>query len=94
MKLEYVSDPTLLTRIKRSFAHVKRLKEGEEFATKLFVFERVDCSKIEVDPVRVRLWNFCLNVTVVLTGEKFVTTQRMSFRESHWTLYRVKGAKR
>lgn len=91
MKLEYVSNPTLLTSIKRSFSHLwKRIRVEKVVATKLFVFERVECSEIEayLDPVRVRLWNFCLKVTEVSTGDRFVVTQKMTFREDDWTLFK------
>ena len=91
MKLEYVSNPALLTQIKRSHSHVwKKMRRTEKaVTTKLFVFEYVDCSKIEVTSVRARLWNWCLKVTVIATGERFVVTQKMTFREDDWTLFRV-----
>ena len=90
MKLEYVDDPLLLTRIKRSYAHVRtKLSSEKVVATNLFVFEYVACSEIEVAPVRRRSWNFCLKATVVLTDETFIVTQRMIFRIDEWVLYRV-----
>jgi len=88
MRLEYVTDPTLLTRIKRSYARVyKRLRTEKVVTTHLFVFEKMDCSKVEV--TFKYLWNFCLKVTVVATGQRFVVTQRFSFGDDLWTLYRV-----
>jgi len=39
------------------------------------------------------LWNSCLKVTVIATGEKLVVTQRFSFGQDDWTLYRLKGVK-
>lgn len=92
MKLEYVSNPILLTSIRRSWSRVwKRLSSEGVVTTDLFVLEYVDCSEVEL---KYRYpWNFCLKVTVVATGEKFVATQMMSFRENDWRLYRVKGVK-
>lgn len=91
MKLEYVSNPTLLTSIKRSHSRLsKRMRTEKVVTTNLFVFEYVECSKIEafVNPVHVQLWNFCLKVTEAATGEKFVVTQKMWFREDDWTLFK------
>lgn len=90
MKLEYVDDPTLLTRIKRSLSHISvstRIGTEKVVTTNLFVFEKADCSKIEME--HKRLWNFCLKVMVALTGKKFVVTQEFSFGDDWWTLYRV-----
>lgn len=90
MKLEYVSNKTLLTSIKKSHSRVwNRMSSEKVVTTDLFIFEYVDCSKIEVTSVHVRLRNFCLKVTVIATGEQFVATQRMSFNRSEWTLFRV-----
>ena len=93
MKLEYADNPTLLTQIKRSHSHVsKRMQNGEKVVTtKLFMFEYVDCSEVELEYRY--LWNFCLKVTVVATGKKFVITQIFSFGDDWWSLYRVKGVK-
>ena len=90
MRLEYVDNPTLLTSIKKSHSRVWNRMSSEKVVTaKLFVFEYVPCSKMEVIPARVCLWNFCMKVTVVATGEVFVVTQRMSWQRSEWTLFRV-----
>ena len=92
MKLEYVDDPALLTRIKRSYAHVwKRMRTEKEGSTRLFRFEYLDCGEIELKYKS--LWNFCRRVIVIATGKMFVITQRMVFREDSWSLYRVKEDK-
>ena len=90
MKVEYVDDPTLLTSIKKSHSRVwNRMSSEKVVTTDLFVFEYVSCSEIEATPVRVGLWNFCMKVTVIATGERFVAAQRMGFKRSEWVLFRV-----
>lgn len=88
MKLDYVSNPTLLTRIKRSYSHIsdEHLRTQKAVSTNLFVFEKLDCSKIKLEFTY--LWNSCLKVTVTATGEQFVTTRRFSFGDDVWSLYR------
>jgi len=88
MRPEYLNNPTLLTSIKRSYARVyKRLRTEKVVTTNLFIFEKMDCSEVEFKFVY--LWNFCLKVTVVTTGEKLVITQRFSFGDDLWTMYRI-----
>ena len=87
MKLEYVDDPKLLTRIKRSYAHIwKRMRTEKVVVTKLFRFEYLDCAEIELKYTY--LWNFCRKVTVIATSKTYVVTQRMVFREDSWVQYR------
>ena len=94
MKVESIMNPALLTRIRRSHAHVSNKMRTERAATtNLFLFEYMDCSDVEVAPIYRRLWNFCMKVTVVATGERFIATQRMSFRENLWGLFRIMGGK-
>lgn len=95
MKLEHVTNKTLLTSIKESHARTwQRMSTEKVVTTNLFVFEYVACSEIELEPEFMRVWNFCLKVTVIATGGRFVVTQRMAaFGRSEWTLYQVVEAK-
>lgn len=88
MKLEYVSNLTLRASIKKSYARISdRLRTEKVITTKLFVFEKMDCSELEAQSIYA--WNSCLKVTVVATGEKLVITRRFSFGQHMWNLYRV-----
>ena len=90
MKVEYISDPKLLTKIKRSLSFVRDrlLREGKT-ETPTFIFEYVECSKVEFEVIRIREWNFCLKVTEKSTKKQFIVTQIMSFRDDVWTLFKV-----